>query len=356
MRAFVEALDRHQVALYLLAIAAGVVVGVVAPAASAPLSIAINPALALLIFATFLGVPFTRLGAGLRDGRFLAAVLGVNFALVPLVVWALTRPFAAGDSSDTGLLLGILLVLLTPCVDYVLVFTRLAGGQAERLLALTPLLMLAQMALLPVYLWLFLGSEAARIVRPGPFLEAFLLLIALPLLASVLVRWASERSRAVRLFGDTVFDAMVPLMMLTLFLVVTSQIGAVGGAIGALLPAIPVFLAFAAVMVVLGRIVGRAARLDVPRRRALVFTGVTRNSLVVLPLALALPGTGAVAGHSPAAGVGASTAAGSGTIGVTPDTADAALAPLVVVTQTLVELLVMVALVRLVPKLIPENR
>ena len=54
----------------------------------------------------------------------------------------------------------------------------------------------------------------------------------------------------------------------------------------------------------------------------MVFTGVTRNSLVVLPLALA-------------------AADGSG------------LVPLAVVTQTLVELLVMVALVWLVPRLVP---
>jgi ACR3 family arsenite efflux pump ArsB len=36
------------------------------------------------------------------------------------------------------------MVLLTPCIDYVIVFTRLAGGSDRRLLAAAPLLMLAQ--------------------------------------------------------------------------------------------------------------------------------------------------------------------------------------------------------------------
>jgi ACR3 family arsenite efflux pump ArsB len=58
--------------------------------------------------------------------------------------------------------------------------------------------------------------------------------------------------------------------------------------------------------------------MDVGERRALVFTSVTRNSLVVLPLALALP-----AGYE--------------------------LVPAVVVTQTLVELSGMVVLTRVVP-------
>ena len=62
--------------------------------------------------------------------------------------------------------------------------------------------------------------------------------------------------------------------------------------------------------------------LHVAARRALVFSGVTRNSLVVLPLALALP---------PAL----------------------ALAPLVVVTQTLVELVFMIGMIRVVPRMLP---
>jgi len=59
-----------------------------------------------------------------------------------------------------------------------------------------------------------------------------------------------------------------------------------------------------------------------PARRAVVFSGTTRNGLVVLPLVLALP-------------------------------AEFGLAPLAVITQTLVELVAMVVMVRLVPRLVP---
>ncbi len=48
-----------------------------------------------------------------------------------------------------------------------IVFTRLAGGSDRRLLAAAPLLMLAQMALLPVYLWLFMGSNWLTSSSPG---------------------------------------------------------------------------------------------------------------------------------------------------------------------------------------------
>nr|WP_321573355.1 hypothetical protein [Georgenia subflava] len=113
-------------------------------------------------------------------------------------------------------------------------------------------------------------------------------------------------------------------MMLTLAVVVASQIAGVGQQLAALLLAVPVYVLFAAVMIPVGAAAGRIARLDLPGRRAIVFSGATRNSLVVVPLVLALP-------------------------------AAFDLAPLVVVTQTLVELVVMVIFVRLIPRLLQSR-
>lgn len=117
------------------------------------------------------------------------------------------------------------LVLLTPCIDYVIVFTHLGRGNARLVLASTPLLLFAQMLMLPVYLWLFLGAQAAHIMSAGPFLEAFFLLIVVPLgLALAIEFWAKcQRSGAVWL--GTAAWLPVPFMALTLLLVVASQIG-----------------------------------------------------------------------------------------------------------------------------------
>nr|WP_237465763.1 bile acid:sodium symporter [Leucobacter luti] len=298
----------------------GAVTGLGAPQLAPVLTASITPVLALLLFATFLGVPLARLGRAIRDTRFMAAVLGVNFVAAPLVAFALSR-FVA---EDAALLLGVLLVLLTPCVDYVIAFTGLAGGSRDRLLAATPLLMLLQLALLPGFLWLFAGPEATGRIEVWPFAEAFIWLILVPLCAAALVQWWSRASPIGQGVERATAGAMVPLMVVTLAVVVGSQIDAVGGHLARLLPLVPLYIAFAAVMVGVGVLAARAARLDVPGARAIVFSGVTRNSLVVLPLALALP---------PAF----------------------ALAPLAVVTQTLVELVTLVALVRLVPRVLPAR-
>ena len=310
MAGIVQWWEQRQVALFLAAMALGALVGALAPGTAPALSLTITPVLGLLLFATFLGVPLVAAGRSFFDLRFLGGVLTVNFVIVPVVVFGLSRFVAA----DRALLLGVLLVLLTPCVDYVIVFTGLAGGARDRLLAATPLLMLLQILLLPVYLLLFAGPSATALIEVGPFIEAFLLLIVLPLTLAALTQALAARTRLGRAVVATGLAAMVPLMMLTLAVVVGSQVAAVAGSLGALVAVVPVFVAFAVVLTVLGVAAGRIARLDLPSRRAVVFSGVTRNSLVVLPLALALP---------PAFG----------------------LTPLVVVTQTLIELMVMVALV-----------
>ena len=321
-RALVAALERHQVALYLAGIAAGAVVGWAVPGADA-WAVLVEPVLALLLLATFLAVPFAALGAGLRDGRFLGALLVLNFVVVPAVVFGLSR-FVAHDDA---LLVGVLLVLLAPCVDYVIAFTALAGGAAERLLAAAPLLMLVQLVVLPVLLRVVAGEAVVAAVDVGPFVRALVMLILVPLALAALLQWGAVRGRGgVRDTAAGVVRgftaAMVPLMVVTLFTVVASQIRGVGERLPALAAVVPLFVAFVVVMVALGVVAARWARLDVPAGRALVFSGVTRNSLVVLPLALSLP-----ASLDPA--------------------------PLVVVTQTLVELGAMVSLVRLVPRLLP---
>lgn len=313
----VEWWDRRQVTLFVAAIGVGAAAGLILPQTAPALEHSIEPVLMLLLLATFLGVPLIEVGRAVRDIRFLSTVLLANFVFVPAVAWGLSR-FVA---DDRGLLLGVLLVLLTPCIDYVIVFTGLAGGARARLLAAAPLLMLAQILLLPLFLTLFAGGDVLSVIDVGPFAEAFLLLIVLPLAAAAAVQALARHHQSGRIVEGVMAGAMVPLMMATLAVVVGSQIAGVGSEAATLVRVIPIYAAFVVVAVPVGLAAGRLARLDAPATRAVIFSASTRNSLVVLPLALALPDP----------------------LGI---------APLAVVTQTLVELVAMVVLVRVVPRIV----
>ncbi|MCG1003312.1 MULTISPECIES: arsenic resistance protein [Halobacterium] len=314
-------LQHNQVAVYAVAVALAVVVALVQPSTQTALEALVNPVLAVLLYATFLEIPFVRIRAAFRNARYLGAALAMNFLVVPVVAFALTRPLA----SDPVVLVGALLVLLTPCIDYVVPFTELAGGDAEQVTATTPALMVVQLLLLPAYLWLFVGPQAAAVVDARPFVEAFAYLIAVPLTAAYLTERRAEHSERAREWQDAVEWLPVPAMAATLFVVIASQLPRVQDALGRVASVVPVYVAFLVAMPLLASAAGRRLDVDTGASRALVFTSVTRNSLVVLPLALALP-------------------------------AEYALAPAVVVTQTLVELCGMVALTRVVPAyLVPER-
>jgi ACR3 family arsenite efflux pump ArsB len=313
-------LQRHQVVIYAASVALAVGFGVGLPSAAPLFEQVITPVLAVLLYVTFLEIPFTRFRRAFTNTRFMAAALGMNFLVVPAVVFAFSRFLP----QESVLLVGVFMVLLTPCIDYVIAFTDLADGNAEQVTAATPALLLVQFLLLPVYLWLFMGEQVTNIIDAEPFIDAFLFLIALPLIAAWFTEVWADRSTVGRRWQDTMGWLPVPMMGATLLVVIASQLPRVEDSIGQIASVVPVYVAFLVIMPLLGRLVAGVFQMRVGEARALVFVSVTRNSLVVLPLALALP-----AGYE--------------------------LVPAVVVTQTLVELTGMVVLTRVVPEwLVPE--
>ncbi len=309
-------LERHQIWLYLAAIGVGLWCGAAAP--SAPFETLLWPALAALLYATFTQVPLVTLAPALSDRRFLAALLAANFAAVPALV-ALLLPAVP---QDRAIRLGVVLVLTVPCTDWFITFTHLSGGDAARAIAATPILLLAQIAALPAMLWLLLGDGAGAALPAGRMVEAFAGLIALPLALAALTERAAQRSRpwaaAVRRLGA----APVPLLALVLLLIAAAQAGSLQSAASLLAAVLPAFVLYLLGALALGLATARIARLEPRAGRTVVFSLGTRNSFVVLPLALALP----------------------------PGWEASALA---IVVQSLVELFGMIAYLRVVPRLLP---
>lgn len=310
-----DQLEQRQVFIYFAAVVLAACVAFLMPETVA-LEAAINPALALMLFVTFLQVPLADLGRAFTRMRFLGALLIANFLVVPALVAVLIQFLPA----DPLIRLGVLLVLLTPCIDYVVTFSHLGRADARLLLAATPTLLIAQMLLLPVYLRMFLGDAAAELVHIGPFVHAFFWLIAVPLIAAAAVQFWASRSKAGALASSRLGLLPVPATALVLFIVVASVVPQLGAAADAALTVIPVYVAFAVVAPLIGWGMAHLARLEAPAGRAVAFSAATRNSLVILPLALAVPGAVPVL-------------------------------PVIVVTQTLVELCAELVYIRVLPKL-----
>ena len=280
-----DTLEHNQIPIYFVAVFLAVTFGVLAPLSAHGLNLLVTPAIAVLMYAMFLQIPFLDLRQGLGNKRFIAALLLANFILVPLLVWALTR----GLVERPALLVGTLLVLLTPCIDYVVVFTHIGKGDSRSMLAATPLLLLLQLVLLPVYLGFMLGAQSAVVVAAGPFVEAFVWLIVVPMILAVLTTSLARRSSAISRWCGAWGWLPVPAMALVLFVVIAAQITSVVRDISLLLPVIPIYVAFVVLAPLMGILAARLFALPATTARAVTFSASTRNSLVVLPLALALP-------------------------------------------------------------------
>lgn len=317
-----EQLEEKQISLYVIVLVIAAGFGLVMPDFAGRLDVTISLVIAILMYSMFSQIPFGSLKKSFGNRRFIGALLTVNYIAVPVVVWLLSKLLP----EYPPLLLGVYLVLLTPCIDYVIVFTSLGRGNEKLLLMATPILFVTQMLLLPLYLWLFMGKESIGIVEAGPFLEAFLGLIVVPLGVAIAVQLYAKKASFVDKILNSSAWLPVPFMALTLFVVVASQIGKLSTYIDLIIKVIPIYIAFMIIMPIISRFFAKRFNLDIQSGRALIFSGATRNSLVVLPLALALPD-------------GVST-----------------LVTAIIVTQTIVELIGSLIYIRLIPNLLLPDR
>ncbi|MFN3611361.1 arsenic resistance protein [Tepidimonas sp.] len=277
-------LERRQVWIYAVAIAAGLLTGGVWPDTAPVLEAWLWPTLVLLLYVTFVQVPLWHVRDAFRDHRFIAAMLVGNFVVLPAVVAALL----AGLPPDPAVRLGVAMVLLVPCTDWFITFSQLGGANVARAIATTPINLLLQLALLPVYLWLLLDAHPLAgwgLTDIAPALGV----VAVPLLlAAASERWIEARPTR-HAWRERLAWWPVPLLAVVVFLIAGAQAHAAWDALGSLAGVIPVFVVFLLLGGAIAKALARLMRLPRDQGRTLAFSLGTRNSFVVLPFALALP-------------------------------------------------------------------
>jgi ACR3 family arsenite efflux pump ArsB len=145
------------------------------------------------------------------------------------------------------------------------------------------------------------GNSEVPVAGVAGLVEAFLALLAadriaivfatlilLPLAAAFgLERWAVGRANRTAVVARLGW-LPVPLLALVVFLIAPSQLAAVRDALPVLAQVAGVFVAYLIAAALLGAALGRMTGLPAAGQRTLIFSLGTRNSFVMLPLALAL--------------------------------------------------------------------
>lgn len=233
----------------------------------------ILPLLMLMLVGVFAQVPLRELGAALRHPKFTGASLAVNFLWTPALAWGLGALFLR---QYPELWVGLVMLLVTPCTDWYLVFTQLARGDLALATAILPWKLALQLVLLPLYLL----PAGVLIPLPLPLLlESALLVLALPLAAATLLRRLKLAQLAARW--------QLPLLCGAIGAMFASQGQALVAQPQLLLRLLAPLLAFFGINLFVGLALGRWLDFDRPRCHSLCFAILSRNSPLALGIAVA---------------------------------------------------------------------
>lgn len=286
MQHFKSKIEHYQIYIFFVALVLGILAGLTSQIFSVFLESVISIFIGILMFSMFSQIPFFNIRQNLFNTKYIIALILSNFIIIPIFVFALIQLF---EVSSAPILIGLYLVLLTPCIDYVIVFTALGKGNAQYMLISTPILFVLQIILLPVYFTIFLNNEILSIIDIAPFINAFFTFIIIPLMLALLLQLLSKKSNSMNRVLNLTTWLPELFMSLVLFSVVGSQINKITNDLNIVLTVVPIYICFMIIAPIIGLLCGKLLRLDIPNLRTLAFSTSTRNALVVLPLALSLP-------------------------------------------------------------------
>ena len=160
----------------------------------------ITPFLSLMLFGLFLEIPLEKLKNSFKNVKFSLTSLIINFIWTPLFGYFLGSLFLNGN---LDVIIGFFMLILTPCTDWYLVFTKIAKGDLTLSLSILPINLILQIILLPIYLILFFSNATSMDYSQLGY--SFLTVIVMPLIASEIVKKILNedlKSKATNIFSS----------------------------------------------------------------------------------------------------------------------------------------------------------
>jgi ACR3 family arsenite efflux pump ArsB len=257
----------------------GLLLGAVTPFGSVSSSL-IEVFLMLLLYILFLSIDLKQIRKSFTNVRFTLSAVIINFVFTPLFGYLLGKIFFPGS---LDIRIGLLMLLVTPCTDWYLVFTGLSKGNVELGMTILPLNLILQIVLLPVYLLVLIGSEVTMDV--GSLVSSVAMVLVIPFVLAYITKLITKNSEKFKSFLSEQGDN---LQLLFLCLAVVVMFASEGKNLldNPLLLAqmfIPLLIFFA-VLFFVAQIAGRLQKFPKKDIVALNMTTLARNS----PLSLAI--------------------------------------------------------------------
>lgn len=246
----------------------------------------IMPSLMAMLFLVFIQIPIKDITKSFKNMKFTLTSICINFIWTPILVFILGRVFL-GNNSD--LLIGFVMLMLTPCTDWYLIFTGIAKGNVALGASILPLNLILQLILLPVYVFLIGQSSVQMDVLN--LLKGVIVSLIIPLFGALIYRKLSISKKGIDYFDKNIVSKACDYQGYFLNIAIVFMFASQGKILlknpQILLQLLIPVLLFFIINLIVGQFVGRKLNLSHEDNVALNLTTLARNSPIALAIAVA---------------------------------------------------------------------
>ncbi len=276
--------EKYQSILILISVVLGVMLGKIENLAQYVDQL-IVVFLMIMLYGVFLQIPLEHLKDSFKNTRFTLTSLMMNFILTPVVAGLLGFLFLKHSPS---LWVGFVMLMVTPCTDWYLVFTSMAKGNVSLSLAILPLNLILQLVLLPVYLFLFTGQQGSLDVTM--ILQSIVIVLIIPLILANITKLIVRRIKRRESVEKHIFSKLGVIQFIFLNLAILSMFASQGETLIEnpqllVIMLLPIVLFFVFTFLI-GQLIGKLGRFSYSDTVSLNLTTMARNSPISLAIAL----------------------------------------------------------------------
>lgn len=246
----------------------------------------IEPFLMALLFMVFLSVDLKSMGSAFRDYKFTLVSLLVNFIWTPVFAIILGKLFL---NNSIDLQVGFLMLLVTPCTDWYLVFTGLSKGNVTLAASILPLNIILQVVLLPVYLFVFMGNKVG--MNGMDVVSSIIIVLVIPMVLAQLLKMFFVRTEKGKLRLNWLKEYSDNIQLVFLCVAVVAMFASEGRALlnnpSILLQMLIPLVCFFIFNFLFVYFISARLRMPFTDRIPLIMTTLARNSPLSLAIAVA---------------------------------------------------------------------